>query len=118
MAVVIGLVLVGIAAVAWYLAERPRYPDFWQLAARYPDNAYDWFTTHEGWIVVDPESGPIPSLSASDYEGPFILWVPKLGGRRVVVYGMKSRIRESQEAFRRVYSMGGGATTAQGVEGR
>jgi hypothetical protein len=37
------------------------------------------------------------------YTGPFILWVPKLGGKRVLVYGEAGRVEESQEAFIRVF---------------
>jgi hypothetical protein len=32
-----------------------------------------------------------------------LLWVPKLGGRRVLVYGRREEVKESQEAFIRVF---------------
>lgn len=57
MAWVVAVVLIALVAVGWYLVEQPRRRDFWRLAARHPDNAYDWFVSHEAWIVVDPASG-------------------------------------------------------------
>jgi hypothetical protein len=103
MALFVALVLIALVAVAWYLIERPQRRDFWKLAARHPDNAYDWFISHEGWVVVDPQSWRAPKPQAAEYTGPFVLWVPKLGGRRVLVYGRREEVKESQEAFIRVF---------------
>ncbi len=103
MALVFALLLVAVVAVVWYLIEKPQRRDFWKLAARHPDNAYDWFISHEGWIVVDPETGRAQPPRGPEYTGPFVLWVPKLGGRRVLVYGKQSEVEQSQEAFIRVF---------------
>jgi hypothetical protein len=78
---------------------RPRMPDFWQVAARYPDKAYDWFVSHDEWVVIDPTSEHQPKVDERTYDGPFLLWVPKLGGRRIVVYGRRGAMQESQHAF-------------------
>jgi hypothetical protein len=103
MEVVVVVVLVAVAAVAYYLIERPLPRDFWKLAARHPDNAYDWFISHEGWVVVDPASPGRRKPDGPEFTEPFVLWVPKLGGRRVLVYGRRSEMSESQEAFIRVF---------------
>lgn len=103
MALVIVVLLIGLTAVAYYLLERPERRNFWRLAARHPDNAYDWFVSHEGWIVVDPYSPRNNAPKGSQYTDPFVLWVPKLGGRRVLIYGRRDAIAESQEAFIRVF---------------
>ncbi len=100
--IAIGAVVLVIAA--FDLRRRSRKPDFWKLAARYPDNAYDWFVTHDCWTVVDPESATAkPFKPGTELDGPHILWVPKLGGRRVAVYGRRQEMEESQRAFVTVY---------------
>jgi hypothetical protein len=100
---VVGLVLIAAVGIGWYVLEQPKQPDFWRLAARHPDNAYDWFVSHEGWVVIDPGAGRVKKPKGPGYTGPFILWVPKLGGKRVLVYGEAGRVEESQEAFIRVF---------------
>jgi hypothetical protein len=87
------------AGVLLWRHLRPRLPDFWQVAARYPDKAYDWFQSHDEWRVVDPQAGRQPRIDEREYDGPFLLWVPKLGGRRVAVYGRRTTMKESQRAF-------------------
>jgi hypothetical protein len=94
---VLFVLIVGGALLWRYL--RPRMPDFWQVAARYPDKAYDWFVSHDEWVVIDPASGHQPKIDERAHEGPFLLWVPKLGGRRIVVYGRRGAMKESQRAF-------------------
>jgi hypothetical protein len=94
---VLFVLIVGGALLWRYL--RPRMPDFWQVAARYPDKAYDWFVSHDEWVVIDPASDHQPKVDQRAYEGPFLLWVPKLGGRRIVVYGRRGAMKESQRAF-------------------
>ncbi len=102
----IGIILIVICAVAvlWYFLYRAGNPGFWKVAAKYPDEAYDWFMSEDCWIVVDPES---PSSQKpeprGEFTGPFVLWVPKLGDRRVAVYGRHDRIEESQRRFTENY---------------
>lgn len=93
------VVLVGGSVLLWWFFLRRREPDFWKLAARYPDKAYEWFVDHEEWWVVDPEGGPQPTPSGEKYDGPFIFWVPKLGGRSIMVYGLKGKMEDSQRTF-------------------
>ncbi|MFI5338415.1 MAG: hypothetical protein ACHQ7N_01075 [Candidatus Methylomirabilales bacterium] len=96
-----GLVLIGliVAVLAW-LTMRAGNRQFWKAAAAMPDEAYEWFMTESCWVVQDPASGPTakPELRSA-YTGPFFLWVPKLGGRRVIIYGLHDQIEASQARF-------------------
>jgi len=94
----LGLLFAGIGI--WYLLYRRGKPDFWRLAARYPDDAYDWFLSDPCWVVLQPDS-PFTALPEprGDYTGPFWLWVPKFGNRRVTVYGHHALIERSQGRF-------------------
>lgn len=100
------LVLAFVASLLlWWFALRRRPPDFWQLAARYPDKAYQWFSDHDDWIVLDPDAGKLAIPDGREFDGPFLFWVPRLGGRRVAVYGRRSAMRESQRAFLAVHGL-------------
>ena len=102
--------LVGVAlggAFLAYLRSRVKTPDFWKLAARQPDHAYEWFVTHDGWAVVDFEQRHHRKPKGTDVVGPFILRVPKLGGKRVAIYGLRGLMEESQEAFVRFFGARG-----------
>ena len=48
----IGVVL-GLIWLIFLRVRAPKPPDFWKLAARRPNEAYDWFISHDGWVVVD-----------------------------------------------------------------
>jgi hypothetical protein len=94
-----------VSGLIWWFLLRRRPPDFWQLAARYPDKAYDWFTDHDDWVVVDPDEGKVAVPNEREFEGPFLFWVPRLGGRRVAVYGRRTAMSESQRAFLSVHGL-------------
>lgn len=102
--------IVGVALGAGlllYLRSRVKTPDFWKLVARQPDHAYDWFVSHDGWVVMDFEQRRHRKPKGAGVEGPFILRVPKLGGKRVAVYGQRAFMQESQEAFIRFFGARG-----------
>lgn len=101
----IGVVL-GVALVL-YVRSRVKQPDFWKLAAHQPDHAYDWFVSHDGWAVVEFDKRHHQKPKGVDVEGPFILRVPKLGGKRVAIYGLRGLMEESQEAFVRFFGARG-----------
>jgi hypothetical protein len=50
--VLIGLVL-GVVLLIYIRSRKAKPPDFWKLASERPDHAYDWFVSHDGWVVVD-----------------------------------------------------------------
>lgn len=102
--VLIPLALAALASVVMlWLYLRRRLPDFWQVVARYPDKAYAWFESHEEWLIVDPEAGRVSVPDEDEFDGPFLLWVPKLGGRRVAVYRRREAMRESERAFLKIH---------------
>ncbi len=91
--------LLIVAAAIWFARHRARRMDFWKVAARYPDWAYDWFTHQSCWVVVDPEVKGARKPDGDEFIGPHILRVPKLGGRRVAVWGRRDKAAASQRAF-------------------
>ena len=98
----IGLAL-GLIWLIFLRARAPHPPDFWKLAARRPNEAYDWFISHDGWAVVDFDRRHHEKPKGESLVGPFILRVPKLGGRRVAIYGRGAAVTESQEDFVRIF---------------
>lgn len=72
---------------------------FWQVAARMPDEAFDWFVADDTWTVVNPsQPGAETARSRDDLVGPFKLAVPKVGGV-VTLFADADRIEVSQAAF-------------------
>lgn len=104
LALPVALSIIAFVLVWWFFLRR-RPPDFWRLTARYPDKAYEWFLSHDEWLVIDPEAGKMPKPDEREFDGPHLLWVPQLGGRRVAVYGRLGETKESQEAFLRVHGL-------------
>ena len=100
--VLIGAAL-GLVWLTFLRTRAPKPPDFWKLAARRPNEAYDWFVSHDGWIVVDFDKRRHRRPAGENLVGPFILRVPKLGGRRVAVYGRGEIAAESEGDFVRIF---------------
>lgn len=92
---------VGIAVfLYWLMILRPGALGFWRLVARNPDAAYDHLLSHRCWKVFEngiPERDPATFPSA-EWDGPFRLWVPKLGSQ-VIVFGRVGEYERSQEEF-------------------
>jgi len=55
------------------------------------------------WVVIDPQSEWAEKPKLQDFNGPFWLLVPKLGGRMVTIYGRFDEIEESQKRFVKLY---------------
>jgi hypothetical protein len=97
--------VVGIAIAVflyWVLILRPGGLSFWRVVARHPDAAYDHFMSEGCWNVFEND---IPEADRSVYpsaewDGPFRLWVPKLG-RQVIVFGRVGEYERSQSEFSR-----------------
>lgn len=91
---------VGIVLVWRPVMVRSGNLPFWQLAARYPDEAYDWLVTKEGWFVAKAHStASAEELSArDDLLGPFRLAVPKLG-ETVKFFARESALEPAQQEF-------------------
>lgn len=98
--VVLGtLGLFGVLALWHSVMVRHGNLGFWQMAARMPNEALDWFLSDDAWIVIDPgKAGGQSMRSRDDLVGPFKLAVPKAGGV-ITVYADADRFEESQAAF-------------------
>ena len=89
------------AFVVWYVIYRAGNPSFWKLASKFPDEAFDWSMAEDCWVVLDPsDPNSGPPAPRGGYTGPFLLWIPKLGGKRVKVYGKHDQVEASQERFK------------------
>ena len=96
--------LIGLATAAflyWFFILRLGRPDFWKVVARNPDAAYDHFVSASCWKVF--EAG-LPKnyrslVPKSDWVGPFRLFVPKLGGKQIVVFGKYPEYEHSENNF-------------------
>jgi len=96
---ILGIAVVPVAFFVYGLiVARSKSFDFWNLASRYPDEAYDWFQDDACWLIYDPPSGRASKPDATIYNGSFPLYIPKLG-RLVSVYGRFDMIEESQRRF-------------------
>ena len=72
--------------------------NFWKLAARNADVAYDHFLSESCWQLF--EEG-LPSnyrtiVPKSEWVGPFRISVPKLGGKTICVFGRHPDYEQSQ----------------------
>ena len=82
------------AAMYWFFKLRKGNLSFWQLAAKYPDEAYQHFLKEECWFIDEVPT----SIDMKDVVGPFKLIVPELG-RSISVYGIANQIDNSQDEF-------------------
>lgn len=97
---IIIFIIVG-AAIYWFFILRPGRLDFWRVAAKRPDAAYEHFKSDPCWRVFEeqlPENyrSMVPK---SEWVGPFRLIVPKLGNRTVHIFGKHPTFEKSQNDF-------------------
>jgi hypothetical protein len=98
--------VVGIAIllIICYLSLKRRGSlDFWKIVAKYPDYAYDFFQMGDCWLIFNekPATGYKSEFPDGEWDGPFLLRVPKLGGRMVTVFGRVPDYQLAQEQFLR-----------------
>lgn len=85
----------------WLFIVRPGRLDFWKIASKYPDEAYDFFMSKGCWKVFE-ESLPDDYRSLvpkEDWTGPFRLWIPKLGNKMIYVFGRYPDFEPAQNEF-------------------
>ena len=102
---IIVLIIAG-AALYWFFILRPGRLDFWRLAAKHPDAAYDHFMSNPCWRVFEeqlPENyrSVVPK---SEWVGPFRLIVPQLGNKTIHVFGKNRDLGQSQNDFVKKWS--------------
>ena len=93
----------GIAFAVWFFFFKKGNLKFWKVASKYPNEAYEWFIREECWIVIDLQSSATEKPDPREFNGPFWLKVPKLGGRIVNIYGHFDEIEDSQKRFLKTY---------------
>lgn len=92
---------IGIAVfLYWLIILRPGALGFWRLAGRNPDAAYDHLVSDRCWTVFENgiPDGDRSVFPSAEWDGPFRLWVPKLGSQ-IVVFGRVGEYEKSQQAF-------------------
>lgn len=94
---VIGVALL-IPLIYMYATSRMAGYEFWNLAAKLPDEAYEWFKSEECWYLDLQEA----KNQGVDTAGPFRLSIPSLG-RSIQVWGDSSRYEDSQNRFVQLY---------------
>ncbi len=104
--VIVAIALVIIVAVAlvvayYFFILRPGRFDFWKLASKHPDLAYDLFQQSEYWhVFVDkPPGGFKASLPPGEWDGPFKLAIPQLDWKVVTIYGKVPEYEKTQQVF-------------------
>ena len=89
----IGAVVVVIAAYWWFILRQGNL-SFWKVAAKHPDQAYQFFKDEECWFIDD-----VPAdIESSQITGPFKLFVPSIDSF-VAVYALADEIERSEEKF-------------------
>lgn len=77
--------------------------DFWKLAAKYPDSAYQLFKEEDCWLIFEDKSlaRNRDNFSDGEWDGPFPfkLSVPMLGGKVITIYGKVPEYVQSQQRF-------------------
>lgn len=95
--------IAGAAFIYWLIVLRPGRLDFWRVAARNPDLAYEHFLSSPCWKVFGAEL-PLDYrkiVPKTEWAGPFTLWVPKLGDSRIYIFGKYPDMNRSQNEFLR-----------------
>jgi hypothetical protein len=80
----------GVIAYLYLKSRRPS-SRFWQAAAKYPEAAYQWFTSENCWHIGE-------SRPSDDWIGPFHLYVPSVG-QMIRIYGRQPDFEQSQQDF-------------------
>jgi len=96
------LILIIVAvALYWFFILRPGKLDFWKIAAKYPDDAYDHFISNTCWKVFENglSENQRKIVPKDEWTGPFRLLVPKLGNKMVYIFGRYPELERSQKDF-------------------
>ena len=94
-------IIVILAFLYWFFILRPGRLDFWKIAGKYPDEAFDFFRSKECWKVFE---GNLPDdyrsiVPKDDWTGPFRLWIPKIGNKVIYVFGKYPDFEQAQKDF-------------------
>lgn len=84
-------VIIAVVAIAIYLIRRGNL-DFFKIASINPDEFYSFIVDNDAWRLSKSSEKNIK------LEGPFLLYVPKLG-KRIKYYGVIGLYEKSQEEY-------------------
>lgn len=90
------VILLNVVYAFWKYFRDDSLP-FWNLVKMYPNEAYEWFLQEKCWVMYGPDDNPV--RPAKDYTGPFWLYIPMLGWRKVTLYCEAIEIELSQKRF-------------------
>ena len=95
------LLVVILIVIYHFVIRKSGRLDFWKLASKHADDAFEMFQLQDCWRVFleKPEAGYKSELPPGEWDGPFIFVVPKLGGRRIMVYGKSPEYQKAQQKF-------------------
>jgi len=93
----IAIVLFALFFLLFVIPKMWGRQDFWKQCAADPDQAYQLFLADPAWYVVDGLEGRTERPRGSGWTGPFILWVPMLGNRRITIYGESDELEIAQD---------------------
>lgn len=95
------ILLIILAILYYFIILKPGRLDFWKLAAKHPDRAFDFFQQHDCWkVFVDkPENGCKNALPPGEWDGPFKLAIPKFGGKVITIFGKIPEYEQAQRQF-------------------
>ena len=97
--------LLGIVVLAilyyFFVMKKHGNLDFWKLAVKYPDSAYYLFKEEDCWLIFEDKSlaHNHNNFPPGEWDGPFKLSVPILGGKMITVYGKVPEYVQSQQKF-------------------
>lgn len=95
------LLAVTLVVAYYFVILKPGRLDFWKVASNFPDDVFEMFQNQDCWYVFleKPEDGYKSELPPGEWDGPFKLAVPRLGGRLITVYGKVPQYEKAQREF-------------------
>ena len=100
------LIVIVLLAILFYFFVMKKHGnlDFWKIAAKNPDSAYQLFKDEDCWLIFEDKSLAL-NFPPGEWDGPFKLSVPMLGGKIITVYGKVPEYFQSQQRFMRKQSV-------------
>jgi hypothetical protein len=85
----------------WFFILRPGRLDFWKIANKYPDEAYDFIQSEDCWMIFEDNlpNDYQSTVPKENWTGPFRLLIPKLGNRFIYIFGKYPDFKNSQNDF-------------------
>lgn len=94
-------IIVLVVLYYFFVMKKLGNSDFWKQAAKSSDSAYQLFKEENCWLVFEdkPLARNSSNFPSGEWDGPFKLSVPMLGGKVITVYGKFPEYVQSQRRF-------------------